>query len=485
MKVLAILLCAILVLGGIASAVLYYTPQAASINALVGATKDISKRAELQPLAGMLKEGSLEFSLSEVEYDNENIMEDSNISGKIYFSKDATMIQALDIIVRDEVSLSGSAYFSNDLIYVEGENLIGGAYGVTPKKFTSDLAKSIFAADSGSEYAIADESLYDAVLRSGKNLDLNKMQRDADKLIETYERELWLIVCKYAEFDSNFKKVDLNGTKKTARVITITVTPEDMAHIVEDAYDYLDNDEQILKFFKTYESAFALMFGELYDASEYESLADVVEEWIDDAEDTVEKFCNELEDSEAFETIELEVVTQTIAATLLKTSLKVDGVTAFTLDLGTQGMKNTDQITLKSFENELVYTMKQYDDRSVATLKANEEKLISVTVNKIRNTFKIETETLTMSGAIQTKEGKTTMTIDKVVETYFNGTAYVSDEYKTNFRLVIRQEDEMPEAPTKYNRIYDITEEDVEAWIEKFEQTFAEPEDDPIEKFPV
>ena len=162
----------------------------------------------------------------------------------------------------------------------------------------------------------------------------------------------------------------------------------------------------------------------------------------------------------------------------------MNGVTAFTIDLGTKGMKDTDQITLKSFDSEIVYTMKQYEDRSVATLKAGDEKLISVTVNKLRNTFKIETDTTVMSGALQTKEGKTTMSIDKVTESYFNGTEYVTEEYKTNLRIVILQEDEMPDAPTKYNRICDITEDDIEAWIEKFNKEFTSTEDSSV-KIPV
>ena len=471
MKVLAIILCALVVLGGIATAALYYSPQATAITALVGATKDFTKRAEILPLTNMLKEGSLEYSMAK----SNDAEAEPYASGKIFFSKDAIMYK--DFVVNDaDLKLAGSAYFSEDLIYVSGEHIIGGVYGVNPSKFTSDLSNSIFAADSGSKYAIEDDGMYDAIIRSGENLDLRQMNKDAEKLIETYERELWLIVCEYAEFDSNFKKVDLNGVKKKVRVITVTVDREAAANIVRDAYKYLDYDQQILDFAKIYESVFALLYGEMYDDSEYGSLAEAIEQDIDNLEEDVEEFCKKIEESENFRTLELEVVTQTFSAKLLEASFKMNGVTAMTLDLGELGMKKTDQITLSVIQDvtddyELVYTMKQYYDRSVATLKCGEEKLISVTINKVRNTFKLEAEDFILSGSIKTVDGTTTLVIDKVSETIYSTNGVAStEETQPNIRIVIRQQDEMPEAPSKYNRLQDITEQDVDRWDRKLRE---------------
>ena len=144
MKIFAIILCALLSLGLIASAVLYYSPQATAINAVVGATKDFAKRDEISPLYQMLKEGSLEFSASEVKQNDENLLEDSSLSGKIYFSKDAMMYENINIKLSNLLDISGNMYFSNDLIYIEEDTILNGAYGMKPKNFVSDLENSIY-----------------------------------------------------------------------------------------------------------------------------------------------------------------------------------------------------------------------------------------------------------------------------------------------------------------------------------------------------
>ena len=478
MKIFAIILCALLSLGLIASAVLYYSPQATAINAVVGATKDFAKRDEISPLYQMLKEGSLEFSASEVKQNDENLLENSSLSGKIYFSKDAMMYENINIKLSNLLDISGNMYFSNDLIYIEEDTILNGAYGMKPKNFVSDLENSIFAADSGSKYAM-DEDLYDAILRSGNAVDLNEMEKDLDKLLNTYTREMWLIVCKYAEFDSNTKNVNLNGTKKSARVITVEVDAEAMANIIEDAYDYLANDDQILEFIRDHESVLTLVFGEMYDASEYGTLADAFEEVIQDLAPDVEDLCNEIEDNkDTFETLEFEIVTSKFSAKLLKFTLNVKGVEVFTVDLGEQGMKNTDQITLKSFDSEIVYSMNKYETRSVATLKVDDEKIMSVTVNHNRGTFKLETDTCTISGMLEHNEEEDTytLTLDKInAITYTTSGKEVEEEYETDVKIVIRSEDTVPAAPTAYNRLPDITEEDMDALIKKFEKIASTP----------
>jgi hypothetical protein len=290
---------------------------------------------------------------------------------------------------------------------------------------------------------------------------------------------MWLIVCKYAEFDSNTKNVDLNGTKKSARVITVEVDAEAMANIIEDAYDYLANDDQILEFIRDHESVLTLVFGEMYDASEYGTLADAFEEVIQDLAPDVEDICGEIEDNkDTFETLEFEIVTSKFSAKLLKFTLNVEGVKVLTVDLGDQGMKNTDQITLKSFDSEIVYSMNKYETRSVATLKVDDEKIMSVTVNHNRGTFKLETDTCTISGMLEHNEEEDTytLTLDKInAITYTTSGKEVEEEYETDVKIVIRSEDTVPAAPTAYNRLPDITEEDMDALIKKFEKIASTP----------
>lgn len=468
-KLLVLILSAVVLLGGAVGVAAYVnSPEIVAINAVLNVVEDFTQRDEINPLYNMVTQGSLEASASKIEQDGENIMEGSSVSGKIYFSKDALMLQNLDVKLFEDFYASGDIYLSKELIYIKEDEIIGEAYGVKPEEFATDLANSIFAANSGSDYAIPDEDLYDSLTKSTDDMDIDSMQKDAEKLLKKYAKELWKIVCEHAEFTSRNKDVRLNGEKKSARVITIEIDGEAMAGIVEDAYQYLADDTDVIDFIEKYESVLSPYASNLYDSDEYDSLAEAYEAMIQEAGSEVDDLCDELADYDDGN-IAVEIVTPKLNSDLLKMSVKVSGDTLFTIDLGEKGMKKTDKISVEIDGVKAVYEIKaDKKEKTTATLKVEGEQIASMTINHKNENFKFEVGDYTVNGSMETSKNTTTITLDKITDSWvsYDGTEH-KDEYKTDIRLTICEKDKIPKAPKNYNKISDITESDVEKWIEK------------------
>ena len=268
-KLVAIILSAVLLLGGAAVGLTVYnnTPEFVARNAILGMFQDLIKRDEINPLYNMITQGSLEASVSEFTEDGEDLLEDTSIAGKLYFSKEAFMLENADVkLFGGDFHASGDIYLSDELIYIKEDHILGGAYGITPKELSADLRSSIFAPDSGSEYAIPDEEVFDAITETSDSADLDAMKKDAEKLLKKYIKQAWKIICDDAEFDSETTDVRLNGEKKTVRVVTIDVDTDAMASMLRDAYDFLKNDGDVVKFIETYQSSFSSVFSVLLGA---------------------------------------------------------------------------------------------------------------------------------------------------------------------------------------------------------------------------
>ena len=78
---------------------------------------------------------------------------------------------------------------------------------------------------------------------------------------------------------------------------------------------------------------------------------------------------------------------------------------------------------------------------------------------------------VTVKGKITVKGDKTTLTIDKI--------SSGEESVKCDITFVIDESDKIPSAPTKFDRISDITEEDIEEWAEKIAEIGA-PATSPI-----
>ena len=473
-KLVAIILSAVLLLGGAAVGLTVYnnTPEVVARNAILGMFQDLIKRDEINPLYNMITQGSLEASVSEFTEDGEDLLEDTSIAGKLYFSKEAFMLENADVkLFGGDFHASGDIYLSNELIYIKEDHILGGAYGITPKELSADLRSSIFAPDSGSEYAIPDEEVFDAITETSDSADLDAMKKDAEKLLKKYIKQAWKIICDDAEFDSETTDVRLNGEKKTVRVVTIDVDADAMASMLRDAYDFLKNDGDVVKFIETYQSSFSSFAGELYNTEEYGSMAEAFEALIDDIGDDLDELCEELHDS-GEERITIEIATPKLTADLLKLTVKVDDDVFATLDFGEKGLKKTDKISVEVEETKIAYEITQNDKKQFdAALKIDGEKPASISINKADHSYKLKCDTYTVSGSIETKRKSTTITVDKITDSWYSSYENKQKEstYETDIKIVINEKDKIPAAPKTYRKISEISDHDVEAWLNKFD----------------
>ncbi len=452
-----------------------FVPEVAAIHSMHGVADDFANRAEIKPLKKMLKQGSLEASVSEVNQNGENLIEGESVSGKMYFSKnvfskDEFMLKDFELLT-DELQIHGDVYSSNDLFYISEDHILGGAYGIVPESFTADLRDSIFAADSGSKYAIPDEDFYDLLMESSDPLEFENMKKDAEKILKQYERKLWIIVCQNANITSVSKYVDFEGTKKPVRVIAIEIEPYELANIIEEFFEFVEDDDSVVKFIDEYESMLLPCIEYVYGPIEQNSLSTAYEKMIDTVEDYVDVTCDELTEIEDG-LLEIELVTPKFSNKMLRLTVKSDGEKLIVIDFGEKGIQKTEKISISIKDSETVYEVQtKHDTKRIATLTVNGEQAFAITVNNVRETFQIDFGDCTVSGSMKVSEDKTVFTFDTVSITSDSDTI---EEYTTNLQITFREKDEMPDTPTTYGKISDITEKDVDGWLKKLENIDSE-----------
>lgn len=463
--------------GGVGAGVYLNKPEVVAANAISGFVEDFVEREEIAPIANMLKKGSLEFSLSKINKGDMNYLEDMSVDGKMYFSSKAFMLEDVNVKVRD-LKVSADMYVSEDLIYIQEDEILDEAYGIEVENFASNLEDSIFAYGSGSDYAIPDKDLYEAIIEAMEDpISAKEMRKDVKKITKAYGKDIYKIVCEHAEFESEKDEVRIGGSKEKVRVVTVTIDEKAMANIVADVYDYVRDDDKVIEFLEKYESKFQSIIE--YSGMEQDSIVELYEEMLDNLGENIDEICDEIED-EASE-LELELITRKSSSKLLKMTVKSDGDEMISIDVGMDGIKKSNKITLEAAGAELVYEIKTNDKEAYeAVVEVNDNKICTIEVDRDKEKFEIwagaeEGASITVSGTF-VKEGKaTTINFKKAQykheEYEWNDATYsyewvdVVDEYTSDLTLTINQSDKMPKAPEDFVTIDEITEEDIEQWM--------------------
>ena len=195
------LACATVVGGGAVGVGIANSPKIVMANAISGVVEDVLERDEIKPIYDMVKHGSLEASISSWNENGYNYLEGQAYSGKIYFSKDALMLE--DVSVRiDSFEVNGSAYISSDVLYIAEDEILGDAYGVKLADLGTELDNSIFAYNSGSKYSLGnvmESDDYDQLIESLEgSKSSKKMTKDAKKIAKTYSKNFAKIVGNHA-----------------------------------------------------------------------------------------------------------------------------------------------------------------------------------------------------------------------------------------------------------------------------------------------
>ena len=482
-KLLIIIVAAALAVGGVTAGVTIYNnqPQNVAISAVMGVFDDLAQREEIAPIVNMAEKGSLKFSMSELSVDDEDMLESFDVEGKLYFdSNKAFMLDDFKFKYNDK-KITGSAYVSSDTIYINETSLIDANIGVVKGDLAEDFEDSIFAYGSGSQYEIEDKETYDLivdVLKSVDSLDSEKMSKDLEKIAKKYIKELWAIFCEYAEFEDKTDTIKLNGDKASVRVITIMVDEKDVANIIDDAYDFISKDKDVVKFIEKYEEDFMVIAEDYFDTSDYDSLADAYKEFIDEIGENIDDYCDQVKQQEI--DLEIEIVTPKLSSDMLRFTVSVDDEELVSVDFGKDGLKKTDMITVESAGTKFVYEITKNDSRELnAVLEFDGEEVISFELDKKKNDFTLDIpDTLRVEGEMSTKGDQTTIKLEKIIAYSYD---YDEDSYEsirsekkieTDLKIVIDEKDKMPSIEKDFDRVSDITEEDIKKWMEAFEGMF-------------
>lgn len=475
-KLLAIILAALVFAGagtGVAFAIIGNRPQNVAMTAIINAVEEIAERDEVAPIYNMFKQGSLTMSVDKITMNDEDVLDGANFSGKMYFSKDAFMMEDIKVNYGD-IKVNADYYVSEDFVYVSEEEIFDAAYGVKFSDLAEELKKSIFAYGSGSEYAIPDEEIYNQVidvLEALEELEIKEMKKDAQKLVKDLTKEVWKIACDNFEFESEKDEVRINGEKQKVRVISIVIDGKSAANFVSDLYDFISKDDSIVKFLEKYEDQIpAQLMGD-----EDKSIVEMYEEAIEALEDTIDDTCDGIEAALPADII-INVMTPRNSKTLAKLEVNVEKTTLFAIDLGKDGMKKTDKITVSAAGEKLfTYEIKENNNKEfVAEIEAVGGATLKIDLDKKSDEFtltaKMGETTAKITGELVSKFGKTTITVDKITA----GDTVI----KCDVELIIDEKDKIPAAPKKYDKISDIKDEDIEAWMEKIAELGAGAEEE-------
>lgn len=451
------------------------SPSVLAIRTTAKFAKDLSNRDEFATVAKTLTKGSVEASMSSLKVDDEEYFEDMSISGKAYFSSDAIMLENLKFKYED-FKLSGSIYASPDLIYVNENEVLKGAYGIDVDNFAADFRGSIFAYGSGSKYQMFyDEDMFNALMDSCDTTQDEKMMKDAEKIITNYTKQLYKSVCEHGEIKVEKDKVRIDGKKQSVRIITISLDEKAASAIAEDMLTYIVEDDSVIEFLEKYESKMSManfMIKKEYD--EESSVITLYQELIEELESEIDDICEDIAEYD-FD-VEVEMVTPRGSAKLLQLSMSADGEKLFTLDVGKKGIKDSEKITLSADGTKAVYEIKEKGKNIYkSTFKVDDTEYLSINIDYSKGKYEIKigdkdsnySEFITIKGKIE-KDGKAfNMTLDKIERQYNSPYYSNTTTIETNLKLTVKTKDKMPKAPTEYELIDDITEEDIEKWGER------------------
>ena len=493
-KFLLIAIIAILVIaiGGVAAtAVLLSTPENLATVSFLGFANDIFERNELSPIVDTFNKGSVQFSLDSIERDGTNLIENSEFYGKLYFNDDKFMLTDVDAKING-TAISGELYVSDDEIYVSEDNILSDAYGVKISELASQLENSIFAYGSGSDYEL-DETIYEYLLASFKSLeDAPKFKKDYKELSKTVNKNIWKIVINNSEVTAEYANVTIDGNATDVNLVKIVIDADAMEGIVRDVYNYLRTSPDIEKFIVDHEDAITSnpIFDNYYDETKYDSLYGAYTKWLAGAEDDIDKLCKNIKDD--FDTVTVQITTPKFGVRLLKLEIMEKDDTVLSLDCGARGIRYSDKIVLSADDFSVTYEVKE-DSRNkfCASLSLNEGSdfsEISVLIDKANKEYTVNIEhgyksfkyeniySYEITGNISTNIFVTTLTVDKITseKIYDYGDkkeTYYLDTLELGCELVMQRYDIMPDPREDYKHISDITDADVDALIEKIEDS--------------
>lgn len=456
------------------------SPEVVAYRALRGAVIDFTEREEIEPLLNTFKKGSAEFNLNKITMGNE-VPFDGQASGKLYFSSNAFTGNAFmlsDFTFKyDSIDINGDLYISDEEIYVEESQVLQGAYGAKLDELADDLSKSIFAPSSNSQYAL-DQETYDIIIKALESLEDNDVfSKDSEKLSKKVGKDISKIIMSYAETNSEIKEVTIDGKTMEVRIITFSFDAAAKQSIIRDVYKYLCESEDIAEFIDENEDTLASMLETMYGIKCDGSLRSEYTKWLTDAEDDVEKLCDKLEDSN---TSDVTLTTNKKGVKLLKLELASKDA-SISLDFGSEGAKEADEIKLVTSDFSITYAIQDNDSsqrkmtltlqlghvtllKSVLSINYSDERYTLVLSGMVTDTVDFR---ISIPGSISKKDNTTTFTVDSLEILYFEGKRIQDTTFNLDLSVTLNTTDKMPKPIMQYQSITVITDQDVHNWRAK------------------
>lgn len=450
-------------------------------NALTGFVADLQQREELRPLFAMTNGGSMEIqtnvdvgkmaeAFGEVGYTGS-----VEFGGKTYFGNKALFLKNLyvDIDLPTEnidFAINGDFYMDSDYMYLSNDSVLGGSIGLIRGEMKKAFQNSVFVTEGlvDSESAAILTELFGVL--DGDAPD--EVSKELQALLDRYVKVI------FDAIENNATYTELNVDDE--RTITLTIDEKAVIGILTDLLNTVKNDRELRDLIVEYSdmlSDYTGMSGAELGV-QFDNLLAQLEAMIPELE-------NEMEPG----AIVIAVVTPTNASTLRKLTVSVrysEGDTVgiqnvLTLDLGAEGIKNTNRISLNiAGEVTLTYEITKNDADAykaalVASVDGDTMTAFTVEHNRKTNafTFKIPEVDFALGGSLKVEGDVTTLVINSI--------SYEGEKIDKgySFTVIIDENDPMPKVLNKneVTNLFKLDKAEFKDIMDRAENVFADIEE--------
>lgn len=514
--ILIIVLSSVLVCGVAGTVIgvsIANSPKNITQSAIGEVFKSSLEREEVEYLSTVFNGGSIEFVIDSIENSKDYYC------GKLYFNDKSFMLSDLKLNI-DGTKIDGELYASEDTYYIYEKNHLDGAYGFKLSTLADELKYSVFYPGSNTAYSLNNEDFYELIDFIDCINENKKVKQDFEKLLEKVMKKLWKILNDYAEYEVEHDDARIDGEKVAVRTIIMRLSPDKTADALYDAYDYLCESDDIIKFIKKYDDYLRFMLGDDFDSEEYDSVADMYQTLIDDAEESLTKICNRLESlAEEYEDededenpydFKISITTPKSKSTLISFSLYTGFTPSIYLNTNCKnGIKETKDFSIKvgaySVEYQELWNNDYYYQAKLILASSNKavplNYVIDIDIDKELGTYSIrlntestgseqifsgrgyftvkytQTEAITLSGTYSQKKDELTVSFDKLEATakrvyadYRVNDVSQTNEVDIDGKLIFKKNDKMPSPMTDFEKISEITEDQLDNLLKPLKQ---------------
>lgn len=402
-------------------------------------------------------------------------MEGMDISGKLALDTDNLLLGVIAGIGSGGATLMDAAVYLGLQAIVADSALIGGAYGFDLSSIKENLPKSIFAPDSGSSYAL-DQETYDQVMdilnqdftqiiSDDSSIDTSAVGEAASVLAEALTESASQVASMLTMETANATEI-VNGVAVDASLMRITADSQALIASAEAFVTTIQSSSES-------QSALALILDSLSTAGMDTGYtgAEIVEVIVQDGDALMEEVRTSIQESNVSLSILASLSNTTSSPVKLSLELEADGsVLTFNVLIG----EEFDFFRVEMLEDGQIgpaFQFEMYENaQDVGTFKFSlwdgtvEEASMALELDVANQTFQLnlvsDGDSSSVSGYFTTGEGLFSLVVDQLDGQEFGGTV----------ALNLRSNDTI--SLPAFTEISTMTEEELNALVEKTSETF-------------